>query len=49
MLLKRSPDLKYSDITPRDAYLNRIRQAPAFIQFMGEMKAQNERYTREFR
>jgi methionine sulfoxide reductase catalytic subunit len=23
MLLKRSPDLKYSDITPRDAYLNR--------------------------
>ena len=23
MLLKRSPDLKYSDITPRDVYLNR--------------------------
>jgi len=23
MLLKRSPDLKYSDITPRDIYLNR--------------------------
>ena len=23
MLLKRSPDLKYSDVTPRDAYLNR--------------------------
>ena len=23
MLVKRSPDLKYSDITPRDAYLNR--------------------------
>src|SRR5258708_17770689 len=23
MLLKRSPDLKYSDITPRDTYLNR--------------------------
>jgi eukaryotic-like serine/threonine-protein kinase len=32
----------------RDAYLNRIRQAPAFIQFMAEMKAQNERYRREF-
>ena len=23
MLVKRSPDLKYSDITPRDVYLNR--------------------------
>src|SRR6266403_6058590 len=23
MLLKRGPDLKYSDITPRDIYLNR--------------------------
>src|ERR1700675_4746036 len=23
MVLKRSPDLKYSDVTPRDAYLNR--------------------------
>jgi sulfoxide reductase catalytic subunit YedY len=23
MLIKRSPDLKYSDITPRDAYINR--------------------------
>ena len=32
----------------RDAYLNRIRQAPAFLQFMAEMKAQNERYRREF-
>ena len=32
----------------RDAYLNRIRQAPAFIQFMAEMKVQNERYRREF-
>ncbi len=32
----------------RDAYLNRIRQAPEFIQFMAEMKAQNERYRREF-
>jgi TolB-like protein len=31
-----------------DAYLNRIRQAPEFIQFMTEMKAQNERYKREF-
>src|SRR2546425_2560082 len=32
----------------RDAYLNRIRQAPEFIQFMAEMKAQNERYRHEF-
>lgn len=32
----------------RDVYLNRIRQAPDFIQFMAEMKAQNERYRREF-
>ena len=32
----------------RDVYLNRIRQAPEFIQFMAEMKAQNERYRREF-
>lgn len=32
----------------RDAYLNRIRQAPEFIQFMAEMKAQNERYRRAF-
>jgi serine/threonine protein kinase len=32
----------------RDAYLNRIRQAPEFIQFMTEMKAQNEKYLREF-
>jgi TolB-like protein len=32
----------------RDAYLNRIRSAPEFIQFMNEIKAQNERYKREF-
>jgi TolB-like protein len=32
----------------RDPYLNRIRQAPEFIQFMTEMKAQNEKYRREF-
>jgi serine/threonine protein kinase len=32
----------------RDAYLNRIRQAPEFIQFIAEMKAQNEKYRREF-
>ena len=31
-----------------DAFLNRIRQAPEFIQFMAEMKAQYERYRREF-
>jgi eukaryotic-like serine/threonine-protein kinase len=32
----------------RDPYLNRIRQAPEFIQFMSEMKAQVEKYKREF-
>jgi serine/threonine-protein kinase len=32
----------------RDPYLNRIRQAPDFIQFMSEMKAQVEKYKREF-
>ena len=32
----------------RDAYLNRIRQAPEFIQFLAEMKTQNDRYRHEF-
>jgi hypothetical protein len=32
----------------RDQYLNRIRQAPEFIQFLAEMKAENDRYRREF-
>ena len=32
----------------RDPYLNRIRQAPEFIQFLAEMKEQHERYKREF-
>lgn len=32
----------------RDPYLNRIRQAPEFIRFMEEMKAQYESYKREF-
>jgi TolB-like protein len=32
----------------RDAHLNRIRQAPEFIQFLAEMKAQNESYQLEF-
>jgi len=32
----------------RDAYLNRIRKAPEFIQFMAEMKAENEKYRHEF-
>ncbi|MDQ3256470.1 MAG: protein kinase [Acidobacteriota bacterium] len=32
----------------RDPYLNRIRQAPEFIRLMAEMKAQYERYRREF-
>ena len=32
----------------RDAYLNRVRQAPDFIQFLAEMRAQNDRYRHEF-
>jgi hypothetical protein len=32
----------------RDHYLDRIRQTPEFIQFMTEMKSQNDRLTREF-
>jgi TolB-like protein/predicted Ser/Thr protein kinase len=32
----------------RDAFLNNIRQKPEFIQFMAEMKAQHDRYRREF-
>jgi TolB-like protein len=32
----------------RDAFLNRIRQSREFIQFLGEMKAENEKYRREF-
>jgi tetratricopeptide (TPR) repeat protein len=32
----------------RDPYLNRIRQAPEFIQFIADMKTQNERFRREF-
>ena len=32
----------------RDAFLNRIRQSPEFIQFLAEMKAENDRYRHEF-
>ena len=32
----------------REPYLNRIRQTPEFVQFMAEMKAQFEKYKREF-
>jgi serine/threonine-protein kinase len=32
----------------RDAFLNRIRQSPEFIQFLAEMKAENDRYRSEF-
>jgi serine/threonine-protein kinase len=32
----------------RDPFLNRIRQSAEFIQFLAEMKAENERYRREF-
>jgi hypothetical protein len=31
-----------------DPNLNRIRQAPEFVQFMTEMKALHEKYEREF-
>ena len=31
----------------RDHFLDRIRQSPAFIQFLGEMKAENEQYRRQ--
>ncbi len=32
----------------RDAFLKRIQQSPEFIQFLAEMKAENERYRHEF-
>jgi tetratricopeptide (TPR) repeat protein len=32
----------------RDTYLGHIRQAPEFIQFLAEMKAENDRFRREF-
>jgi serine/threonine-protein kinase len=32
----------------RDAFLDRIRQSPEFIQFLAEMKAENDRYRAEF-
>jgi len=32
----------------RDTYLNRVRQSPEFVQFLAEMKAENDRYRREF-
>lgn len=32
----------------RDPYLNRIRKAPEFVQFMEEMKAQFEKHKQEF-
>ena len=32
----------------RDAFLDRVRQSPEFVQFLAEMKAENERYRREF-
>jgi serine/threonine-protein kinase len=32
----------------RDALLNRIRHSPEFIQFLAEMKAENDRYRHEF-
>jgi serine/threonine-protein kinase len=32
----------------RDAFLNRVRQSPEFIQFLAEMKAENDRYRHAF-
>ena len=32
----------------RDAYLDRIRQTPEFVQFMAEQKAQNDKDRKEF-
>jgi len=32
----------------RDAFLDRIRQSPEFVQFLAEMKAENDRYRQEF-
>jgi hypothetical protein len=32
----------------RDPYLDRIRKAPEFVQFMSEQKSQWERYRQEF-
>jgi tetratricopeptide (TPR) repeat protein len=32
----------------RDVFLDRIRQSPEFVQFLAEMKAENDRYRREF-
>jgi tetratricopeptide (TPR) repeat protein len=32
----------------RDVFLDRIRQSPEFIQFLAEMKAENDRYRHEF-
>jgi len=32
----------------RDAFLDRIRQSPEFIRFLADMKAENDRYRREF-
>jgi TolB-like protein len=32
----------------RDAFLKRIQQSPEFIQFLAEMKAENDRYRHEF-
>ena len=46
--LRISHFLKLRPLFERDPFLNRIRQTPEFIQFMAEMKAQFERYKREF-
>ena len=50
-MMNGSPLIRDSILTTlfeRDIYLSRIRQAPEFIKFMAEMKAQNEKYRREF-
>jgi hypothetical protein len=32
----------------RDAYLNRIRQSPEFVQFLADMKTEHDTYRRDF-
>jgi tetratricopeptide (TPR) repeat protein len=48
--LRETAETGYPDypLFARDPFLDRIRQAPEFIQFMTEQKAQHERFQQEF-
>jgi serine/threonine protein kinase/tetratricopeptide (TPR) repeat protein len=48
--LRKTAETGFPDyaLFKRDHYLDHIRQAPEFVQFMSEMKAQSERYLDEF-